>query len=77
MIHPDLILALAHGRIEELRRDAGSRMHELDSASPLRQSAPLSAQKRSRPSTPCESAHYRRGRRLDAAARVNREVARS
>jgi hypothetical protein len=76
MIHPHLLLAPAHSRIEEFRRNAGHRVRELDSTPPVGPSASRSAPKRHPSATPCGPSRDRGARRFDPTGRVNREVAR-
>lgn len=77
MIHPDLLLALAHSRIEGLRRHAGRPVRELGLTLPVSQDVPEPAENRHRPAPRCYAPRYRRARRFDLVHRVRREVVRS
>lgn len=72
MIHPDLLLRLAHSRIDELRRDAGY-VRAADRISSLHPSWPRSAVKRARSVGPRGLSGRRAGRGpFGATERVNR-----
>ena len=78
MTHPDLMMAIARDRIDDLRQSAGSGAREHKSRQHVRKLSQLLAHRRHRPLVRNGSRRHRSApRRLDGIERVNHELLRS